>query len=287
MPAVFTLTIKKLDWINLEPALDSWFPVYQFTPLSDNGERQLSIFCDDNEITQTEDILHMLLSQKGISTNIQKVNLPDKDWLQHVHDLTPALHMGSFWVAGYHVTDSPPEGAIELRLDASAAFGTGHHATTAGCLRALEALPSFSSETKILDMGCGSAILSLAAQRLGAGHIWGVDIDERAASIARDNVKRHEAEENITIYTADGVNADVQDNAPYDIVIANILVEPLINMASGLAKVLSPKGTMILSGLLQKQEQQIQEAYEAQGLEIVNCYPEAEWQTLVLKQNNT
>jgi ribosomal protein L11 methyltransferase len=201
-----------------------------------------------------------------------------------VHDNFPPIHTGAFFVYGSHYKDPVPAGLIPLKIDAATAFGSGEHETTRGCLLALEYLRDNKFKNG-LDMGCGSGILAIAMTKLWPQiKVTAVDIDPESVVVT----KRHSMMNNVSnihVEAGDGYRTPVVGkNAPYDIVTANILANPLIAMAPDLAAALTPGGYAVLSGLLRRQREDVVTAHTKQGLSLIKTTEMGEWQTLILKK---
>src|SRR6056297_2080073 len=189
--------------------------------------------------------------------------LPEVDWVAKVRrDLSP-VEAGRFFVYGSHDADKVPEGCEPLLIEAAMAFGTGHHGTTLGCLRALDRLANQGFAGKsVIDVGCGTAVLAMGAARIWSGKVMASDIDE----VAVDVVAANGLEDRVTCLEAAGLdNPDIQASAPFDLVFANILKGPLIDLAPSLTGNLVPGGYLILSGILNEQADEIVEVYAGNG----------------------
>ncbi|NBO19436.1 MAG: 50S ribosomal protein L11 methyltransferase, partial [Proteobacteria bacterium] len=162
-------------------------------------------------------------------------------------------------------------------------FGSGEHGTTSCCLKALEWLSKSKSPRSLLDMGTGSGILAIAAAKLWRVPVVAVDLDPVAVRVTQENVRINREQMLVKSAVSDGYSGDmVKKNAPYDIIVANILARPLIELAPELAKNLSGNGYAVLSGLLTSQEQQVLAAHVMQGLKLEKRFVDGEWCTLVL-----
>jgi ribosomal protein L11 methyltransferase len=215
--------------------------------------------------------------------------LPDVDWVVESQKSLPPIIAGRFRIRGSHVREPAPPGAFDLLIEANAAFGTGRHETTRGCLLALQDIARRRSTgrpvTPILDMGCGSGVLAMAAAKLWPCRVLGVDNDAPSIRVAVENVKANGVADTVSLICVDGFrDARVKRAGPYELILANILAEPLCRMAQNVACHLAPGGTVILSGLLTTQERQVQARYRAAGLKLVRYYHLAEWSTLMLKR---
>lgn len=191
--------------------------------------------------------------------------LADRDWEREwMDDFTP-LRMGQrLWIVpSWH---EPPEtDAVNLILDPGLAFGTGTHPTTALCLEWLDelAVAGHLAEQTVLDVGCGSGILAIAALKLGASHADATDIDPQALQASRDNAERNGiAESGLNLYYPE----QLSDSGDYPIVTANILAGPLVELAPMIAGHVAPGGRIALSGVLANQADDVYEAYAAQGI---------------------
>lgn len=176
-----------------------------------------------------------------------------------------------------------PASTVNLRIEAGAAFGTGHHGTTVGCLQAYDRLIKARKFNKVLDVGAGTGLLAIAAARTGTKLAVGTDIDKPSVRIAKENAEVNRA--NARFVHASGLGHRlVAENAPYDLVFANILARPLISLAQDIKRALVPGGTVILSGLLRTQERMVKAAYLSRGFKVVTRIHRDAWATLVLQR---
>jgi len=213
--------------------------------------------------------------------------LPETDWVALSQASLPPIETRHFFIHGAHDRDKAPDDKIRLEIEAGQAFGTGRHGTTLGCLLALEALAEAGwAPASVLDVGTGTGLLAFAAWHLWQVPTLATDLDSVAIDVLGENARLNRLPEGpggLSAQVAQDVqHADIQARAPYDLVIANILAAPLVDMAPRLAACLSPRGHLILSGLLQSQEPAVATAYAAQGLAVAERRPLDEWQTLVL-----
>ena len=197
--------------------------------------------------------------------------------------LPPVLE-GRFVLYGEHDVSRIPINATSLEIDAGAAFGTGHHGTTAGCLAALDQLLKRRRFERVLDVGSGTGVLAIAAARTGSRRVLGVDIDAVSVRISRENAKLNRARARF-VHASGLDDPTVRAGAPYDLVFANILAKPLIALTQDIRQVaLKPQGIAILSGLLRTQERQVKAAYLARGFAVVGRIPRDAWHTLILRK---
>lgn len=219
----------------------------------------------------------------GFKVKVTTEVLADADWLAMALSGLPPVKAGRFFVYGMHDRGRLPASTVNLRIEAGAAFGTGHHGTTVGCLQAYDRLIKARSFKKVLDVGAGTGLLAIAAARTGSKLAVGTDIDRPSVRIARENAKVNQA--NAKFVHASGLGDRlVADNAPYDLVFANILARPLISLAQDIKRALVPGGTVILSGLLRTQERMVKAAYLSRGFKVVSRIHRDAWATLVLQR---
>jgi len=211
--------------------------------------------------------------------------MPDVDWVAKVkRDLAPVV-AGRFFVYGSHDADNVPEDCEPLLVEAALAFGSGHHGTTLGCLRALDGLANdgFVGQN-VADIGCGTAVLAMGAARIWPNTVLASDIDPVAVEVAQQNVVDNGLDGRVHCVTAAGFDhPDLAKAAPFDLVFANILKGPLIDLAPDVATNLAPNGHMILSGILNEQADAIVSVYARFGINLTQREDIGEWTTLMLQ----
>lgn len=212
--------------------------------------------------------------------------VPETDWVAHVKRELPPVEAGRFFVYGSHDADQLPEGRIGLLIDAAMAFGTGHHGTTLGCLKAYDRLlGEGQSFDDIADVGCGTAVLGMAAAKTGSANVIASDIDPVAVDVAVANMAANEMGSAVTCVTAAGFDDPaLAQAAPFDLVFANILKGPLIMLSPDMAAHTKPNGIAILSGLLNEQADEIVAVYVENGYNLVHHDIIGEWSTLTLRK---
>ena len=209
--------------------------------------------------------------------------MEQRDWVGETQRLLAPLDLGRFWIFGEHDRGTTPPGRIGLEVEASIAFGTGRHATTAGCLAAIEELGRRRRYRRPLDVGTGSGVLAMAAARLMATSIVASDIDRDSVRVARANIRANGLYGRVAALYADGLGArGIRARRPYDLILANILARPLMHLAKPISDALAPGGRVVLSGLLAKQERQVLGAYAMVGLKLEKRFAREGWHTLVL-----
>lgn len=217
------------------------------------------------------------ISDLSIST------VEQRNWVEEsLKGLSP-VHAGRFYVHGSHDRHNRPATTINLEIDAGTAFGTGHHGTTAGCLLALDRLARANTINTILDIGCGTGVLAIAAARLLHKPAIASDIDPEAARVTWLNARSNAVAHFVTPLTAVGTNhLTIRQNAPYDLIFANILAGPLVALAPHVTPLLSRRGQVVLSGLTVDQERWVVAAWHARGLIVKNRIRLNNWSTLVM-----
>jgi ribosomal protein L11 methyltransferase len=218
--------------------------------------------------------------------------IPEIDWVAKVRRELAPVEAGRFFVYGSHDADKVPQGGdrVPLQIEATVAFGTGHHGTTLGCLRAFDRLFDAGFRPgRVADIGCGTAVLALAAASVLPGAlVIASDIDRVAVDVAEANIAINGLTGRLACLEAAGFDHPrLHADAPYDLIFANILKGPLIELAPPMAAHAAPGGRAILSGLLVVQAEAVTAAYVAAGFQLETREDIGEWSTLVLKRNQS
>ena len=211
--------------------------------------------------------------------------LPDVDWLARNRRAFPPLRAGRYFVYGSHYEGGVPSGLIGLELDAGIAFGSGEHATTRGCLLALDARARRRpAPRRVLDHGCGSGILGIAAAKTWPCRVAAADIDRDAVRVTAENAQRNGVSvRRLGTRWGDGLSRPIRRRG-YGLVLANILARPLRRLSRPLARSVGPGGTLVLSGLLVAQGADIVQAYRFQGLALARRLTLDGWLTLIFQR---
>jgi ribosomal protein L11 methyltransferase len=208
--------------------------------------------------------------------------LADADWLAMALSGLPPVRAGRFFVFGMHDRGRVPVNTINLRIEAGAAFGTGHHGTTVGCLLAYHQLRKRRRFNRVLDVGTGTGVLAIAAAKTGARIALGTDIDRVSIRIARENARVNRVLARFV--HADGLSHRlVARTAPYDLIFANILARPLATLSRPITRNARTGGAIILSGLLRGQARFVLAAFRSHGAVLDRRINRDAWTTLVLR----
>jgi ribosomal protein L11 methyltransferase len=236
-----------------------------------------------------EQAIDNALQAFGASWSLTPVE--DADWVGQSLRLLAPVRVGRFFVHGRHDADKIPPFAAPLEIEAGQAFGSGNHETTQSCLAAIDWLRDRASPKLVWDVGCGSGILAIAMAKVWRrARVIASDIDPIAVRVARQNaginrvaaIGRPIAPGRIAFITAAGLAAPQVAGCKPDLLVANILLNPLIKLAPAIAASLTPDGVMVLSGILQKQEAALMAAYRGQGFFLLKRFRRNGWSALVL-----
>jgi len=212
--------------------------------------------------------------------------LPETDWVAEVKRELAPITAGRFFLYGSHDADKIPDDCVPLLIEAAMAFGTGHHGTTQGCLQALHNLAKSGFVGKsVVDLGCGTAVLAMGVAKIWPGVVLASDIDEVATDTASANIACNNLGGRVNVITCAGFDHPLlRNNAPYDLILANILKGPLIALSEDMGESCSAGGYVILSGILNEQAGGTKSAYEAHGFMEVEHLIVGEWSTLCLQK---
>ena len=230
--------------------------------------------------------LALLAAAHGASDFVVS-ELPETDWVAHVRRELSPVEAGRFFVYGSHDAERVPEGRIALLIEAAMAFGTGHHGTTLGCLRALDRLVDEGVRPDhVADIGCGTAVLAMAAARVFDAEVIASDIDAVAVNVAEANLAANGLADRVRCVEAAGFDHPaLSGEAVFDLVFANILKGPLIALAPDMARAVRPGGHLILSGILNEQADEVQSVYTSVGFNPVQREEIVDWTTLMLARS--
>jgi ribosomal protein L11 methyltransferase len=223
------------------------------------------------------------LAGSAVGDRVVFTTVAARDWVaQSLGGLAPVA-AGRFVVHGAHDRHRIAPNRIGVEIEAALAFGTGHHGTTLGCLMALDRMLSRRRPRRILDIGCGTGVLAIAAARASRRPVVASDIDPVSVRVARDNARLNRAGALVEIIRANGLSdRRMQARAPFDLVFANILLGPLKQLAHPIRRVAAPEARVVISGLLSGQANAALAAYRSRGLVLERRISFDGWVTLVL-----
>jgi ribosomal protein L11 methyltransferase len=212
--------------------------------------------------------------------------VPDSNWVAISQASLPPILAGRFIVHGSHDRARVGIRPLAIEIEAGEAFGTGHNATTSGCLETIDVLTRRRRFARVLDLGCGTGVLAIAAARaLPHARVIASDNDPIATSIAQANMRLNRVATRVRVVTASGfAHARLRRPRAFDLVVANILPRPLIALANSIRTALTPGGVAVLSGLLNHQAHQVRAQYRAAGFHLLAARRHAGWTVLVLKR---
>jgi ribosomal protein L11 methyltransferase len=225
-----------------------------------------------------------LAADRTIAESVAFAPVEDKDWVRASLDALKPVEAGRFVVHGSHDRDRVASNKIGIEIEAALAFGTGHHGTTRGCLLLLDEVLRRSRPTRVLDLGTGTGVLAIAAAKAMRRKILAGDIDHRSVDAARNNASRNGAGPWVDVVFAKGFVGFAFKERRFDLVLANILANPLKMLALPMRRHLAPGASVILSGLLPAQANDVVAAYRTAGLVLVRRIEQDGWTSLLLRR---
>ena len=206
------------------------------------------------------------------------------DWVKATLEELVPVRAGRFIVHGHHDRAKVPANKLGIEIEAALAFGTGHHGTTRGCLLLLDQVLKARRPRRVLDLGTGTGVLAIAAAKALHGAVLASDIDPASVRVARDNARLNEVGNLVQTIRATGFSAPpFKAHGPFDLVLANILANPLRQMATPMARHLAPSASVILSGLLPNQASGVIAASRARGLVLLRHLRIEGWSSLLMR----
>ena len=234
-------------------------------------------------------IQHVLTKQRADLGTPALEAVPDLNWVALSQAALPPIRAGRFIVHGSHDRSRFAMRRLAIEIEAGEAFGTGHNATTALCLEALDALVRRRRFARVLDLGCGSGLLGIAAARALPGvRVLASDNDPLAVKIGHENAHLNRVGQRMRIVTASGFgHRELRRSHSFDLVLANLLPGPLLELAPVMRRAIVPGGIAVLSGLLAHQVREVAAIYRAQGFRLLHCKQSASWAALALLNTRT
>ena len=243
---------------------------------------EVSLYVDE---TQKNSILPRFAQVLGVDENKIEIEvLPDIDWVSHSLEGLGPVRAGRFFVHGSHDRDKVKPGDLAIEIDAGQAFGTGHHGTTVGCLELIADVMEHEKPQNALDLGTGSGILAIGIALIKPIRILATDIDPIAIKVAKENFALNGVAKTITAITATGLDdEEIKKRTPFDLIVANILANPLIELAPQMVPALKKGGSIVLSGILEEQHDRVVKAFEAAGAKYIKTLHHEGWVAIHLK----
>ncbi|MET3789947.1 50S ribosomal protein L11 methyltransferase [Aquamicrobium terrae] len=261
---------------------DGW-PIAVLEVDEDRDIHEVSLYAD-GDIDEAEGRLREVLRSLSTDRPVEREELPDIDWVARSLEGLQPVRAGRFFVHGSHDRDQRRDGDIAIEIEAGLAFGTGHHGTTAGCLEMLEQVVEAEHPANALDLGTGSAVLAIALAKLSGIPVLATDIDPVATEVAAGNVRLNGVAGHVEAVTATGFDHPVfAERGPFALIVANILAGPLIEISPQMAAHVRPRGSLVLSGILDRQHDAVVEAYVAQGFSHIATLHREGWVTIHFK----
>jgi ribosomal protein L11 methyltransferase len=282
------LSVRTTDLVvaqAISDALEAAEPALDAVTLFEDGAGAWRVEAYSQDRADAEAAAAALRSVGKPLANVILEDLPDLNWVAMSQAALPPVIAGRFVVHGSHDRGRIPYGPRAILVDAGEAFGTAHHGTTLGCLLAIDSLARQGTVRRVLDLGCGSGVLAIAASRaMRSAQVIATDSDPIAVAVARANADANGAGR---IATACALGLDhpwLRHAAPFDLIIANILAGPLRRLAGDVAKSVRRGGSVILSGILNPEAAAVIAAYAAHGFVVVQHRRIGEWTTLTLRK---
>ncbi|MFU0503101.1 50S ribosomal protein L11 methyltransferase [Pseudaminobacter sp. NGMCC 1.201702] len=250
----------------------------------DRDIHEVSLYAD-SEVEEIEERMRQALAGLSLDNKIEREVLPDIDWVALSLEGLKPVRAGRFVVHGSHDRQARRAGELAIEIEAGLAFGTGHHGTTSGCLEMIEMVAGRERPRNALDLGTGSAVLAIALAKLLRIPVLATDIDPIATRVASDNARLNGVAALVETHTAPGFHHPIfAARGPFELIVANILARPLMKLAPQMARHLVPGGSLILSGILERQRNAVLAAYVGQSFRHVSTLAREGWVTLHLKR---
>ena len=283
------LTANKVEADRIFAALDAAFeddglPIAVLELDEEKDLHEVSLYAH-GDVDPVEARVRDILTGLGLPKPVEREVLPDVDWVSRSLEGLKPVRAGRFFVHGSHDRAKRHSGDLGIEIEAGLAFGTGHHGTTAGCLEVLEQVVLRERPRNALDLGTGSAVLAIALARLAHIPVLATDIDPVAVRVAAANARLNHVKALVETVTAPGFHHPIfARRAPFDLIVANILARPLMRLAPQMANHVSLGGSLVLSGILDRQRDAVISAYVGQSFRHVRTLHREGWVTIHLKR---
>lgn len=251
---------------------------------AENGEWVFEATCDhEPDLESFSEIARQTLGGT-VDFSAELVD-PDIDWVARSQEGLAPVEAGGFFIHGSHDSQNVPPHARPILIDAAQAFGTGHHDTTTGCLIAIEQVLKTARPQNALDLGTGTGVLAIALAKRLRRRILATDIDPVSVRITLENAELNGVGRRIEAVTAPGMDhMKIRGRAPFDLIVANILAGPLVDLAPKVAGAVSAGGHIILSGILRRQAARVIAAYGDQDVILKRRLNRGDWATLIFQK---
>ncbi|AZO62290.1 MAG: 50S ribosomal protein L11 methyltransferase [Mesorhizobium sp.] len=285
----FHFTAGKAEADRIFAALDAAFedeglPLALLEVDEANDIHEVSLYAD-GDVDAVAVRINGILADLGLPKQVEREALPDIDWVARSLEGLKPVRAGRFFVHGAHDRDKRRSGDLAIEIEAGLAFGTGHHGTTAGCLELLEQVVVRERPGNALDLGTGSAVLAIALAKLAHIPVLATDIDPVAVRVAATNARLNRVKALVETVTAPGFHHPIfSRRAPFDLIVANILARPLMRLAPEMARHIRLGGSLVLSGILDRQRDAVISAYVGQSFRHVRTLHREGWVTIHLKR---
>ncbi|PBB90542.1 50S ribosomal protein L11 methyltransferase [Mesorhizobium sp. WSM3864] len=285
----FHFTAGKAEADRIFAALDAAFedeglPLALLEVDEANDIHEVSLYAD-GDVDAVAVRINGILADLALPKQVEREALPDIDWVARSLEGLKPVRAGRFFVHGAHDRDKRRSGDLAIEIEAGLAFGTGHHGTTAGCLELLEQVVLRERPGNALDLGTGSAVLAIALAKLAHIPVLATDIDPVAVRVAATNARLNQVKALVETVTAPGFHHPIfSRRAPFDLIVANILARPLMRLAPEMARHIRLGGSLVLSGILDRQRDAVISAYVGQSFRHVRTLHREGWVTIHLKR---
>ncbi|MER8438294.1 50S ribosomal protein L11 methyltransferase [Mesorhizobium sp. M1312] len=263
---------------------DEGLPIGVLEVDEDRDIHEVSLYAD-GDVDAVEARVKDILAGLALSMPITREPVPDIDWVTRSLEGLKPVRAGRFFVHGAHDRRKRHSGELAIEIEAGLAFGTGHHGTTAGCLEMLEQVVRRERPRNALDLGTGSAVLAIALAKLAHIPVLATDIDPVAITVAAANARLNHVKALVETVMAPGFHHPIfAARGPFDLIVANILARPLMRLAPEMARHITLGGSIVLSGILDRQRDAVVSAYVGQQFRHVRTLHREGWVTIHLKR---
>ncbi|TIQ21438.1 MAG: 50S ribosomal protein L11 methyltransferase [Mesorhizobium sp.] len=263
---------------------DEGLPIGLVEVDEDRDIHEVSLYAD-GDVDAVEARLKEILAGLALSRPVAREPVPDVDWVARSLEGLKPVRAGRFFVHGAHDRSKRLSGELAIEIEAGLAFGTGHHGTTAGCLEMLEQVVRRERPRNALDLGTGSAVLAIALAKLAHIPVLATDIDPVATKVAAANARLNRVKALVETVTAPGFHHPIfAARGPFGLIVANILARPLMRLAPEMAGHIALGGSIVLSGILDRQRDAVISAYVGQQFRHVRTLHREGWVTIHLKR---